>query len=102
MPCGPACSVAASWLPPGCTRNRGCGSMIRSTATHAALYSGHDPGVCCRYRAAPALWLLGYPDQALASSQAALALAQQLAHPSTLTLALYWAAVLHHLRREAP
>jgi predicted ATPase/class 3 adenylate cyclase len=70
--------------------------------THAALYSGHDPGVCCRYRAAPALWLLGYSDQALASSQAALALAQQVAHPSTLTLALYWAAVLHHLRREAP
>jgi predicted ATPase len=29
--------------------------------------------VCCRYRAAPALWLLGYPDQAVASSQAALA-----------------------------
>ena len=69
--------------------------------THAALYSGHDPGVCCRYRAAPALWLLGYPDQALDSSQAALALAQQLAHPFSLALALYWAAVLHHLRREA-
>jgi predicted ATPase/class 3 adenylate cyclase len=70
--------------------------------THAALYSGHDPGVCCRYRAAPALWLLGYPDQAVASSQAALALAQQLAHPYSLTQALYWAAVLHHLRREVP
>src|SRR4029434_274892 len=69
---------------------------------HAALYSGHDPGVCCRYRAAPSLWLLGYPDQAVASSQAALALAQQLAHPLSLTLALYWAAMLHHLRREAP
>jgi predicted ATPase len=68
---------------------------------HAALYSGHDPGVCCRYRAAPTLWLLGYPDQALASSQAALALAQQLAHPFSLAIALYWAAVLHHLRREA-
>ena len=44
--------------------------------THAALYSGHDPGVCCHYRAAPSLWLLGYPTQAVASSQAALALAQ--------------------------
>jgi predicted ATPase len=69
--------------------------------THAVLYSGHDPGVCCRYRAAPVLWLLGYPDQAVASSQAALALAQQLAHPFSLTVALYWAAILHHLRREA-
>jgi predicted ATPase/class 3 adenylate cyclase len=69
---------------------------------HVALYSGHDPGVCCRYRAAPSLWLLGSPDQAVASSQAALALAQQLAHPISLANALYWAAVVHHLRREAP
>ena len=69
---------------------------------HAALYSGHDPGTCCRQQAALGLWLLGYPDQAVASSQAALALAQQLAHPLSLTLALYWAAMLHHLRREAP
>jgi predicted ATPase len=38
----------------------------------------------------------------VASSQAALALAQQLAHPVSLTMALYWAAVVHHLRREAP
>jgi predicted ATPase len=69
---------------------------------HIWLYAGHDAGVCGRYRAAPVLWLLGYPDQALASSLAALALAQQVAHPNTLTQALYWAAVLHHLRREAP
>ena len=69
---------------------------------HAALYSGHDPGVCCRYRSGVCLWLLGYPDQAVASSKAALALAQQLAHPLSLALALYWAAMLHHLRREGP
>jgi predicted ATPase len=70
--------------------------------THAALYSGHDPGVCCRMQAAHSLWLLGYPDQAVVSIQAALALAQQLAHPLSFTMALRWAAVLHHLRREAP
>jgi predicted ATPase len=70
--------------------------------THAALYSGHDPGVCCRMQAAQCLWLLGYPDQAVASMQAALALAQQLAHPMSLTVALYSAAMLCHLRREAP
>jgi len=56
--------------------------------THAALYSGHDPGVCCRMQAAHSLWLLGYPDQAMASIQAALALAQQLAHPLSLSMAL--------------
>jgi predicted ATPase len=48
---------------------------------HATLYSGHDPGVCCRNQAAASLWLLGYPDQAVASIEAALVLAQQLAHP---------------------
>jgi len=53
-------------------------------------------------QAAGSLWLLGYPDQAVASSQAALALAQQLAHPLRCTNALYWAAKLHHFRREAP
>jgi predicted ATPase len=51
---------------------------------------------------APSLWLLGFPNQAMASMQAALAMAQQLAHPFSLTLALFWAAMLHHLRREAP
>ena len=69
--------------------------------THAALYSGHDPGMCCRVHTALALWLRGYPDQAVASSQAALALTQQLAHPLSLVLALIWAATVHHLRREA-
>jgi predicted ATPase len=69
---------------------------------HAARYTGHDPGVCCRVVAAQSLWLLGYPDQAMASSQAALELAQQLAHPFSLVLALTFAAMLHHCRREAP
>src|SRR5262249_7246707 len=45
---------------------------------HAALYSGHDPGVCCRYRSGPTLWLLGSPDQAVASRQAAPPLAPPL------------------------
>jgi DNA-binding winged helix-turn-helix (wHTH) protein/class 3 adenylate cyclase/predicted ATPase len=70
--------------------------------THATLYSGHDPGVCCRMQAAHSLWLFGYPDQALAGIHAALALAQLLAHPLSLCMALRWAAVLHYLRREAP
>jgi predicted ATPase/class 3 adenylate cyclase len=69
---------------------------------HAAVYSGHDPGVCCRMTAARSLWFRGHPDQAVASIQAALALAQQLAHPFSLTLALHSAAVVHQLCREAP
>jgi predicted ATPase len=53
-------------------------------------------------QAAHALWLLGHPDQAVGSIQAALTLAQQLGHPLSLCMALRWAAVLHYLRREAP
>jgi predicted ATPase len=68
---------------------------------HAARYTGHDPGVCCRTVAGQSLWLLGYPDQAVASSQVALDLAQQLDHPFSLAIALNFAARLHHFRREA-
>jgi len=52
--------------------------------------------------AGPTLWCLGYPAQAVRRSQEALALAQELAHPSSLAEAQYWAAFLHHRRREAP
>jgi predicted ATPase len=69
---------------------------------HAAHYTEHDPGVCCHFMSALALWLRGYPDQAVASSQAALALAEQIAHPFSLALALFYAAMLYHYRREAP
>jgi class 3 adenylate cyclase/predicted ATPase len=69
--------------------------------SHAARYTGHDPGVCCHMVAAQSLWLLGYPDQAVASSQASLDLAQQLDHPYSLAVALAFAAMLHHCRREA-
>jgi predicted ATPase len=51
---------------------------------------------------AQSLWLLGYPDQAVARSQASLDLAQQLDHPFSLAIALPFAAMLHHCRREAP
>ena len=65
----------------------------------AFLYS-HGAGVVCLSWAALALWLLGYPDQALQRSHEALTLARQLAQPFSLAFALDWAAWLHHLRRE--
>jgi len=48
--------------------------------SHALLYGGHDPGECCRRHAATALWLLGYPDQAMETARAGLLLAQGLGH----------------------
>jgi len=59
-----------------------------------------DPGVTCLAQGAHALWYLGYAEQAMQRSQAALALARELAHPFSLVWALSWAASLHGLRRE--
>jgi predicted ATPase len=69
-------------------------------AHHASLYGGHDPGVCGLRHAAQMLWLLGYPDQALQRSKDALALAQKLSQPSTLSFALYASAWVHQHRGE--
>jgi class 3 adenylate cyclase/tetratricopeptide (TPR) repeat protein len=63
---------------------------------------GEDAGVICHILAARALWYLGYPDQALARSQEAVALVQQIAHPFTLSFVLSFAAMFHQFRREGP
>jgi DNA-binding winged helix-turn-helix (wHTH) protein/predicted ATPase len=68
----------------------------------AAFLYGEDVGVMGRSRDSWTLWYLGYPDRALARSQAAIALAQQLAHPLSLCFAWGEAAVVHQLRREGP
>jgi predicted ATPase len=51
---------------------------LQQHRTHAFVYGGHDPGVCCRQVAALELWFLGYPDQARQQAAAALSLAQEL------------------------
>jgi predicted ATPase/DNA-binding winged helix-turn-helix (wHTH) protein len=65
----------------------------------ASLY-GQDQGVICRSWAALTLWSLGYPDQALRHSRAALTLAQELAHPFSLAYAMCFAGMLCQLRRD--
>ncbi|MBI3248770.1 MAG: AAA family ATPase [Deltaproteobacteria bacterium] len=64
------------------------------------LFYGRDPGVSCKNLLALILWHLGYPDQALAQSHQALALAQERAYPFSMAWALDVAALLHALRRE--
>jgi len=63
---------------------------------------GEAHGVHCLAVAAYTLWCLGYPTQAVERGQEALALAQALAHPYSLTVARYWAARLYHHRRDVP
>jgi predicted ATPase/DNA-binding winged helix-turn-helix (wHTH) protein len=67
---------------------------------HAFRY-GIDPGVLGYSYAARILWLLGYPDQAVKKDADALALAQELSHPFSLTMSLGFSAFLYQLRREA-
>jgi predicted ATPase len=66
----------------------------------SAVLHGDDAGVICYSFAARALWYLGYPDQGLARSYEAMTLAQQIAHPFSLSFALSLAADFHQLRRE--
>jgi predicted ATPase len=62
--------------------------------------TGQDPGVSCRIYAAWALWLLGYPAQALTRVHEALTLAHELEHPYSLAFAQWWAAFVYQLRRD--
>jgi predicted ATPase len=62
--------------------------------------SPYDPGVGGHSYAALVLWVLGYPEQALQQSHAALTLAQELAHPFSLAWALHFMTVLHCHRRD--
>jgi predicted ATPase len=63
---------------------------------------GLDPGVGCRFFAAQPLWLLGYPEQALAHLHEALILAHELSHPYSLANARCWAAMVSRFRRDVP
>jgi class 3 adenylate cyclase/predicted ATPase len=66
----------------------------------SAVSYGQDSGVVCGIMGAVALWMLGYPDQALQGMEETLALARRLAHPMSLAVALHNSAHLHQLRRE--
>ncbi|MFQ5759521.1 MAG: AAA family ATPase [Acidiferrobacterales bacterium] len=68
--------------------------------SHAVIYGGHDPGVCCRYTAAATLWFLGYPDQALRKARDAITLAQELSQTVSLVIAHSFSSWLHQYRRE--
>jgi class 3 adenylate cyclase/predicted ATPase len=61
---------------------------------------GQDPGVTCLCLTAMALYLLGYPAQALKRTHEAVTLAHEVAHPFSLGWALAWSAIHHQFRRE--
>jgi predicted ATPase len=63
---------------------------------------GHDLGVGCQASAARTLWLLGYPEQALAYTHEALALAYALSDPFSLAFARCQAAWVYQFCRDVP
>jgi predicted ATPase len=63
-------------------------------------YSGHDPGICCRMFGAMILGQRGYSERARALGGDGLALAEALAHPFTVAIALWNTGILHQLLRE--
>src|SRR5262249_147090 len=62
---------------------------------------GHDPATS-RPWTAMTLWLLGYPEQALARVHEALALVHELSHPYSLAWAQCFAAFVSQFRRDVP
>ncbi|MBI1943576.1 MAG: AAA family ATPase [Betaproteobacteria bacterium] len=69
-------------------------------AGYTHLYAGHDPGACCRYHLSLLRWLAGYPERALRELKEAFRLAEELKHPLTTVITLWFAAWLHHQRGE--
>ena len=64
-------------------------------------FAGWHPNVVSHCFAARALWMLGYPDQALARIERGVSVARHLAHDESLIVAMHFAAHLHQLRGEA-
>ena len=66
---------------------------------HSYLY-GQDPRVGCLAFGALALWVLGYPEQAVSRIRQAVLLAGELGQPGTLSLALHFTSVMGYFRRQ--
>jgi len=83
-------------------RHAGAGARIYDPDRHRNLtfQFGQDPGVACLAFGAVAQWLLGDEREALAGSRDAIRLARDGSQPSTVALALYFAAMLHQFRGD--
>src|SRR5437588_202178 len=69
-------------------------------AGQAFLYGGHDAGTCCRWHLAMNCWLLGDYSRSMNALAEALRLAEELKHPMTTVIALWFAAWVHYQRGD--
>jgi predicted ATPase len=88
--------------PAGALRHADAGAALYDPGRHRPLTFrfGQDPGVACLAFGAVALWQLGEAREAVARSRDAVRLGREGSQPSTLALALHFAAVLHQLRGD--
>ena len=73
--------------------------LVVQHADHVSWYS-EDPRVFVGGHLPWALWSLGYPDQALETSERVLALARQSGHPFTLVSGLYYRAIILYIVKD--
>jgi tetratricopeptide (TPR) repeat protein len=69
-------------------------------AGQAFLYGGHDAGACCRWHLAVNCWLLGDYSRSMKALADALRLAEELKHPLTTVIALWFAAWVYYQRGD--
>lgn len=67
---------------------------------HAFFHYLADPGMTLRSYAAPLVWCLGYPEQALAQLEAAQRMGEKRPHPFSQVVSLHFGALLYQQRRD--
>lgn len=66
----------------------------------AALYSGHDPGMCGHFHMAVTQWMLGYPDRAVSALKDALRLGAEIQNPLSDVITSLFGAWLYFQRGD--
>ena len=102
MPLGRRGSGLARCLLPASTWRKASPTTRQTSAVRRCSAWAKIRVLACRVHAARTLWLLGYPEQALARLHDALALAHELSHPYSLAFARCWAAFVSQFRRDVP
>ena len=66
---------------------------ITEHGDHAYIYGGHDPGSCALNFDSMCLWLLGYPDQSIQTSEMSAAHNEEVGHKVSIAVAFAFAAI---------
>ena len=79
---------------------KGIAAFDREKHASRPFQLGNNSGVVCFTTSAMVLWMLGYPDRARDRGHEAIALAEELDHPSSIAYANFHTGLVHLWRRE--